>query len=206
MIPASFAAPLSTQELIAGFYQGASNNCASIAAIKAALKLYGGAERVLANAVETTDGLVITLRDSTKLVLTAGELARATEASAFKGENKQLLAHAWFLYAIMANTYAARHFGSESAENTERALKVLSTNGLYWSESVEYLGLTARRHIVFDTRIPHPSLVRQTAAGVDACIAQNAWHAWFACEGLHDHRGVAQSAPFKLSSGILRLV
>lgn len=206
MIPASFAAPLSTQELIAGFYQGASNNCASIAAIKAALKLYGGAERVIANAVETTDGLVITLRDSTQLVLTAGELARATEASAFKGENKQLLAHAWFLYAIMGNTYAARHFGSESAENTERALKVLSTNGLYWSQGVEYLGLASHRQVVFDTWYPRQSLVRQTARGTDPCIAQNKPHTWFACEGLHDHRGVAQSAPFKLSSGILRLV
>ena len=207
MIPTPLASPPTTVELIEGFSQGEANNCASIAAIKAAMKAFGGVHQVVAELHEQGDVILAKLRDGSRVIVSREEFDDARELSAFKHTSDGLLAHAHLLYAIMGNSYAQRELGGDTGDNCQRALKTLSMSGLYWSDAIDYLGLGPHAEVVADRKLPFSSgWIDQQANTPDGFIIQNAWHAWFASEGKHDQRGsVSEKVPFHFPSGIQRV-
>jgi hypothetical protein len=205
VLPAPFSAPLSVAKIIEGFSQGAANNCASIAIIKAAIHRYGGARNVFASATERANGaLQAKLRDGTQVKIEPAELAEAAEDAHFVVTNQRLGAHATLLYAVMVKVYATVELGGQSQSHLDQASKVLGMNGLLWKAAPRYLGLQDTIDVVFDTKVPQMKKVRGIVAEDRPHVVQNAWHAWYAADGVHDSRGTVSSRSFKWPSGVLR--
>jgi hypothetical protein len=102
--------------IITGFEQGSASNCVMVASIKAAMEKYGQRpEDVFSSVEKTDDGYKVTLRNGEEVTLTESELEQAKELSEFQGDDKEMLANANFIYAVMAKHGANQLNGGESS-------------------------------------------------------------------------------------------
>lgn len=119
--------------LFAGWRQTAEGNCASVAAIKAAMKEYGS--NVFDNVQRTDNGYAVQLKDGKTVNLSDQEFAFARGQAKFAGNDPQALAYAEFCYSVMAKNHAERH-----RVDLGRATVDLN-NGFDPRESARILGL-----------------------------------------------------------------
>jgi len=93
--------------LISGWRQTAEGNCASVAAIKAAMKEYGN--KVFDNVQRSEDGYSVKLKDGSTVNLSNQEFAFARGQAKFAGNDPQALAYAELCYSVMAKKHATNH-------------------------------------------------------------------------------------------------
>lgn len=94
-------------DLISGFRQTREGNCASVAAIKAAMKEYGGG--VFRNVSRGENGYEIELQNGRKVQLSNEELAYARGQAQFAGNDPKALAFGELCYGVIAKEHASRH-------------------------------------------------------------------------------------------------
>ncbi len=191
--PAPAPADLMTgKEILAGWRQGSTGNCVTIAAIKAAQTRFGpelthadDPNRGIFKAATRTDagGLNITMRDGYEVKLTPQELATATRTSQFRGSNADLLTNANELYAAAGKrAQMAGNDGYGPNKMTyERALRSLNDgeNTGDIMEQVGRLGLSE-----YAKKVARSDL-KNYAAG----LSNGSGHAYFVTDGTRDYYG-----------------
>lgn len=199
-LPVPITTSLSSDEIIRGFYQGIAGNCASIAAIKAAIMAFG-ARPVFSRTGADGDGYVVVMRDGDdEYSFTADELEMAKRMSRFRGDHAVLLSHAHFMFAAMARRAQLENNDGSSGMSFAEAVDSLN-DGEYWKEGLHWLGL--ERFVIEgpDTRLPSPraaGFLADKAAG----IGQSAKHTWFASMGQHDETGVPSRPRWTISGAV----
>jgi hypothetical protein len=91
-------------DLISGWRQTQEGNCASVAAIKAAMHEYGG--NVFDKVDRNDNGYQIQLKDGRSLSLSNQEFALARGQAQFAGSDPQSLAYAELCYSVIAKQHA----------------------------------------------------------------------------------------------------
>ncbi|MGX5794362.1 hypothetical protein ACWHY4_11285 [Pseudomonas sp. E2-15] len=106
--------PYSETELVDGFRQeGGTENCVTVGAIKAAMQKEGGPKEVYESVEESGDGFDVKMKDSDKIYhVSKAELDEAAQKSGFKGDNKEMLKDANFMYAVSAKREQEENGGS----------------------------------------------------------------------------------------------
>lgn len=162
-----------------GFYQGVEGNCVTVSAIKAAMMKYGQSPRgIYKNITETRDGYTVTMRDSSKVILTHAELKKAQEGSNFKGSDAGLLNDANFLYAVSAKRAQMENHEYRAGTSFEAAMSTLN-DGEFPGDALRRLGLYA-----FTRR----SSVEELANGAAGTLA-NFMHSVVVVDGAFDDYG-----------------
>lgn len=87
-------------DLVSAWRQGPDGNCATVAAIKAAMDRYDN--KVFDSVERTEDGYNIVMQDGYKMKLTDGELSAAKQAAQFRGPDGPAKSYATFLYGAAA--------------------------------------------------------------------------------------------------------
>ena len=87
-------------DLVSGWRQGAEGNCATVAAVKAAMDRYDN--KVFDDVQRTEDGYNIVMQDGYKMKLSDAELSAAKQASNFRGADGPAKSYATFLYGAAA--------------------------------------------------------------------------------------------------------
>jgi hypothetical protein len=141
-LPSGGASPAprtDVDRIIAGFRQGGTGNCVSVAAIKAGMAALGP-DRLFKNVTRTAQGVQLTMHDGFKVSLTNAELAQAEKASKLYGKDPSLLAQANLAYAAMAKR--AQIEGNDGLRNMSYARALQSLNdGKSFREGAKWLGL-----------------------------------------------------------------
>lgn len=129
------------KDVFAGFSQGAQGNCGTVSAIKASMMHFGQrATDVFKEVKEVGDGYDVTMRDGYKLHLTKDELKQAAIAANFKGNDKELMKEAIFMFAVSAKR--AQEEGNDGKRGMTYAQALASLNDGEWSkEAFDRLGL-----------------------------------------------------------------
>ncbi|MBS2040193.1 hypothetical protein JST97_34720 [bacterium] len=94
-------------DLITGWRQTREGNCASVAAIKAAMNQYGS--DVFRDVQRTADGYQVQLKDGRQVNLSNDEFALARGQAQFAGRDPQALAYAELCYSVLAKQHATNH-------------------------------------------------------------------------------------------------
>jgi hypothetical protein len=175
--------PIDGDRLVLGVKQGAAGNCASLAAIKAAIAACWP-EPVLLNVREQATEVSFKMRDNMELEYRVNreEIVRVGSAARFAGKDTALVDHVRFLYAAMI----ARAKIEDSTHTEDQLIEDLN-DGEYYRDTPDFLGLES-------WKVDGPGRLRPARrngflrAHV-ACIAANAHHAWFVTYGHHDQWG-----------------
>lgn len=110
-----------------GFRQGPAGNCATVAAIKAAMYKFGQSPTDIYREVRRLDGgYRVTMRDNYTLTLTDRELAFATRASQLIGADKGMLMDAHFLVAVSAKRGHEENNDDTAGESFEAGVDSLN--------------------------------------------------------------------------------
>ncbi|RZJ91667.1 MAG: hypothetical protein EOO60_07680 [Hymenobacter sp.] len=167
---------MKTEELITAFKQGGAGNCVSVAAIKAAIEVFGLGNVFVADS-QVDGGLTITMRDGISIVLTVTELEYAKENSRFiMLDSQQVFEYATLCYAAMAK----RVQQDEKEEKLSYAEAVADLNdGASYLQGPNWLGL--RHHV----RAVGLKFIRQ----YDGVIGASSKHCFFASHKLADDYG-----------------
>lgn len=129
-------------EITTGFVQGAEGNCATISAIKAAMKVMGPDPKdVYKSVTEANGGYDIVQKDGKQIHLGKDELAQAKKAANFNGDDKELMKNAIFMYAVSAKRAQMENNDGVANRSFGHALRSLN-DGEYSSEGLKRLGLT----------------------------------------------------------------
>jgi hypothetical protein len=200
MIPERLSRERSGVELIGGFYQHGAGNCASIAVIKCAIAAFGK-DPVYRHAVVDGDVVGIELRDGLKLRVTASELELASRRSFFAGEDKELLAHAHFLFAVMAKRAQMEGNDGRQGLNFSEAIDTLN-DGEFWLEAPTWLGLEPCVKLGPNRKLPAYGAAREFLSGRPYGIGKSAQHVWFASMGVHDEYGTPSDPRWSISGAM----
>ena len=180
-----------SKRVFTSFKQGAANDCASIAVIKASIATFG---------MDTTNGVFkddhvgqddgvhhITLRGGDALTISPAQISQAKDYSKFEmvagaTPEPQIVDRAYLLYAVMAQRAATLGMQpgsifSEASGSYEGGLKLLSWEGRDADLLPALLG--------FKT-VDVPT----TSTDQIAYIQTNYYHAVFAIQGMYDEHGV----------------
>jgi hypothetical protein len=174
---------MNTKEIIGGFKQGStSNNCVSVAVIKASVEVFGltGIFQKIQREADTT---TVTLRDGMSVTLFQEDFDLAQQKSAFvAGEDKALYDFANFAFAVMGKRAQRAH--NDGANTYEEALDSLCDNDNF-VKGPEWLGLGQ-----YAQRIKKRDIWKY--AGV---VGASATHCYLASFGWQDKYGI----PAKIS-------
>ncbi|TNE88489.1 MAG: hypothetical protein EP330_14040 [Deltaproteobacteria bacterium] len=182
------------RELIEGWEQTSKGNCVTVAAIKAAQKVFGAqlansedpSLGVFARALASEDGgMDVLMRDGFELSLSPDELAAAAQSSRFKTDvgREDLLDNANKLYAAAAKR--AQIEGNDGIGPNQmsylRALQSLE-DGEHTANIMEQVGrLGLKDHA---KKVPRTELRHH-----DATLSSGAGHAYFVSNGERDYYG-----------------
>lgn len=142
--------PYSPAQLLDGFWQkGGTMNCVTIAGIKAAMQRFGGPKEIYSSVEKTPDGYNVKMRDNPYKTyhVTNAELAYATRQSGFRGNNKQILDDANFLYAVSAKRAQFENNDGYAHRGFTAAVDSLNT----WEYTEEGLGRLGLNNYVQET-------------------------------------------------------
>jgi hypothetical protein len=179
-----------SKRVFTSFKQGAANNCASIAVIKASIATFG---MDLTNGifkedqVSLEDGLHhITLRSGEVLTISTAQINQAKDYSKFEmvagaAPESQIVDRAYLLYAVMAQRAATLgtqpgSIFSEASSSYEDGLRLLSLEGRDADLLPALFGLKT---------VDVPT----TSTDQIAYIQTNYYHAAFAVQGMYDEHG-----------------
>jgi hypothetical protein len=203
-LPPEMTTPYSTRDLITGFYQAGAGNCASIAAIKAALMAFGTRPVFARTSMNGTDHVVVMRDAETEYRFTEAELQLAAKHMSIKGDDELLVAHAHFMFAAMAKR--VQHQGNDGKPKPTFESAIASLNdGEYYLEGPKWLGLGAFIKQGPQRKMPFYGAASRFLAANEAVICKSPKHAWFGSFGLCDRYGDA-GGPYKTISAAIAMV
>ena len=156
--------------IVSSFWQGAANNCASIALIKAAFLKYGY-KNVFTVKIDNSQ-YHLTLKDGTELVLSEQERVQAAAYAKFDtagiyrdlgSETNNVMFQTDLAYACIAKYIQKKGYWLCAEENNkripriksfEKALKFISHRSFCTDNSYRYLGLKIKDNKIFDFNNP----------------------------------------------------
>ncbi|MGE0492313.1 MAG: hypothetical protein AB7S38_24080 [Vulcanimicrobiota bacterium] len=100
LLAEAFQLPLETDALVVDFAQTSQGNCALVATVKAAMKVFG--RKLFKSVKRLEDGFRVTLRDGAVVSLTEEEVALARDSACLKGAASPTKTFAIFAYAVAA--------------------------------------------------------------------------------------------------------
>lgn len=180
--PAPAPSSATAQQILAGFKQGGTGNCVSLAAIKAGMTRFG-VDGVFSEIKKTAGGYEVTMRDGVRVKFTDAELKKASGLSEFISRDPALTAKANFMYTAMAKRAQAEDNDGWRNMTLAQACETLN-NGENYYEGAHFLGLD--KHV---KKIQPRDMDKYAAA-----IVASAKHAMFATGGTLDHYGTKRSS------------
>ncbi len=177
---AATAASTDAGRVIAGFKQGGTGNCVSVAAIKAAMVAFGP-DRIFRDVTRTATGQQVTMRDGTSVHVSDAELREAARHSRLVGTDAELTAHATLAYAAMAKRAMAEGNDGRRHRTFASACNSLN-NGESYLEGAHWLGIEGSMK-----QIPASEIGQHVAV-----VAASKKHAVFSSQGTIDRFGSAQ--------------
>lgn len=172
---------IDSEVLFKSFKQGERTNCASIALIKASLEVFGINNLFLITS-SSGDTIKVTLKDNSKVVITAENLKSAEISAGFvliedNPQSREIMRYSILTYAIMARykmDLEKRH------KTYQEALEELEY-GAFAGDVYKYLGYKRGNQVVRHKRF--------TGGNLCGLIAWSPAHAVYACNGYMDYYG-----------------
>lgn len=168
---------MTTRELIASFKQGGTDNCVSIAIIKASIQVFG-LDNVVQFEVDQNGDTIFIMRDGFEGKLTTLELAIAkTESKFVVGQKIDVYEYAVKCFAAMAKK--AQEDANEDCSTFSEAIDSLN-NGEYWHKGPYWLGV---QNFKRDIGLKY-------IFGNIGVVGASRKHCFFCSEGIEDDYGI----------------
>jgi hypothetical protein len=182
-LPGSGGTQVSGAQIIAGFKQGGTGNCVSVAAIKAAMTAFGP-DQIFRSVSRTPTGHDVVMRDGVSVHVTDAELARSRSLSRFEGADRALLDQANLAFAAMSKRVILEGNDGYRQTSLDSAARSLN-NGESFLEGAHWLGLDGHMKTIA------PGEIHQHKA----VVAASKKHAVFVTDGVVDRFGQARNTP-----------
>lgn len=182
-LPGSGGTQVSGAQIIAGFKQGGTGNCVSVAAIKAAMTAFGP-DQIFRSVTRTPTGHDVVMRDGVSVHVTDAELARSRSLSRFEGADQALLDQANLAFAAMSKRVMVEGNDGYRQTSLDSAARSLN-NGESFLEGAHWLGLDGHMKTIAPGEIHAHKAV----------VAASKKHAVFVTDGVVDRFGQARNTP-----------
>lgn len=203
-VPPEITHAYSAHDLITGFYQFGAGNCASIAAIKAALMAFGTHPVFRRVAIDGPDYVVVMRDADTEYRFTEAELELAAKDMSIKGGDDLLVAHAHFMFTAMAKRVQQHGNDGKPMPTLESAIASLN-DGEHYLEGPKWLGIAKHVKQGPNRKLPFYGKAKRFVVANVATISKSPRHAWFGSHGLCDNYGKVDG-PFSTISGSIAIL